>query len=207
MAPKTQAAGSHGVDALGYEVRTDTKPIPKVNVPYVKSINLNTVLEDVTQYANNVRILLLPSDQGFNGSIGVTDADPVLDEAQGYSVTTDDGNILALDASTYKANNIYYEFKRVFAGGISKTVKAWLYNVKIGKSNKTHNTDTNTITFTDYEYPIDVLGDPALNADGSEYRDENGNKRKAFMILAYPDDANYEGFEDACPDPIMPAIG
>lgn len=193
----TQALGFHGIRNAKYCKRGETAGTVTI-IPYVKNIALNALFESVDQYANDKLILQIPRDRGYDGELGVTAPDPVLDKALGYQLDGAAGNI-KVGAVKQGRFDLYYEMTMEQSGG-AKLRKVWLYNVQLGKGAENTATDAESIEFGTYTYPIRVFGTPLMAAEGdAEYVDSDGMGRTAYMIYADPDDAGYDTFGDTVP--------
>ena len=104
----------------------------------------------------------------------------------------------------YSRGDFFYKFKAEFEGAPAQVYKVWLLNVQCGKTAENSDTDTNSITFGPYEYPIRVYGDNAVTSEDEPYLDENGFKRVVTTSL-FPGlaTAGMILFEDTVPDPVI----
>ena len=192
----TQAAGYGKYVVVGETVGTP------VSIPYITAVSLAPILSTTDQYANNRLVLQIPKDNGYDGELGTTAPDPGLEKALGYLMDGEDGKIKA-DMVTYKRVNLYYEMLMEYENQATQVRKVWLYNVQIGKGEENSSTDAESVEFGTYAYPIQVYGTPLLSAEDTEYIDENGMRRMAYMIYSDPGDSNYATFGNAVPEAVL----
>ena len=197
----TQAAGYHGAANGKYVVVGETVGTP-VSIPYITAVSLAPILSTTDQYANNRLVLQIPKDNGYDGELGTTAPDPGLEKALRYLMDGEDGKIKA-DMVTYKRVNLYYEMLMEYENQATQVRKVWLYNVQIGKGEENSSTDAESVEFGTYAYPIQVYGTPLLSAEDTEYIDENGMRRMAYMIYSDPGDSNYATFGNAVPEAVL----
>lgn len=172
-----------------------------IDMMYAQSINPSAVLENAEQFADNRLVCRIPSDQGYDGSIGTTSQDPPLEEAAGFLYSGANGAITT-NVASYFRGALYYEFIAHGEDGKAVKVKSWMLNTEIGKGSETHNTDKKSLEFGAYEYPFHCYGDPMMAADGeTRYVDENGVERTAYIYRAVPGDEGYADFEKSVPTP------
>lgn len=201
-----QSVGFHGVEGVKYCPRVNgQKGTTMVDVPYAQSIALSTVLNNTDRYADNRLVLQIPSDDGYDGTFGASARNDDLEKALGYLNETAAG-LVKTNIPYYSRGDFFYTFKAEFENAPAQVYKVWLLNVQCGKTAENANTDTNSINFGAYEYPIRVYGDNAVTSDGDPYLDENGFKRVVTMIVSRPGDSGYDTFENEVPDPIMSEV-
>lgn len=174
---------------------------------YLTSVSLETNIEDFEQYADDERVVLIPSDNSIDGTIGTTAKDVAFEKAAGYLQELDGGTLADIKIHGYTRCCFYFEFTNIDqATGQPYKVKTWLLNAELKKTGETHETNTNTPTGATYEYPISVYGlnvkDSAGTADAV---DDNGFVICAYKVHSYPGDEDYATFGDAVPEPQLPA--
>ena len=176
-----------------------------IDMMYAQSVNPSAVLEDAEQYADDRLVCRIPSDQGYDVSVGTTSQDPAIEEAAGFLVPGANGAITT-DVSSYFRGALYYEFTAHGEDGRAVKVKTWMLNTELGKGSETHATDKKSLEFGAYEYPGHCYGDPLMSADGeTRYVDENGMERTAYIYRAVPGDEGYADFEKSVPVPKVAA--
>ncbi|WP_071428271.1 major tail protein [Merdimmobilis hominis] len=198
---KKQAPAYHGITNAKYALRDDSgAPGTEVKeIPYIKSISHEPQVEAQEVFANDSKVLTIPSDQGSTGSLGTT--------APYRALEIDLGQLMEVDGATaevkitgYKRVDLYYEYSETTQSGINYKVKVWALNVEMGKATRSHATDENTATLGEYQYPITIYGDKVKDSTGSAvYQDANGNEITATMVISVPGDANYADFGKTVP--------
>lgn len=206
MAERTKAAAYHGIQGMklapkqagGYA----TEMIP---MPYAQSLNPSALLEAAEQYADNRLVCRVPNDRGYEGEIGTTAPDPNLDKAAGFALEGAAG-LITTNIASYLRGALYYEFLETDEDGVTSVVKAWMFNVEIGKGAATHATDQSGVQFGSYTYPFRAYGDKLLDAGGTgPYLDDLGLGRTAYLYTARPGDAGYDTFGSTVPAPKVAA--
>lgn len=196
-----KSAGYHGIQNMKVAKKENGTYGEIAPFNFAKNISLNSLLNAIEQHADNRLIFRVPKDDGYDGELGTTAQDTELEKSLGYYKEGKSGGIKTSLVS-YARNAIYYEFTEHNEDGVAYAVKVWLYNVEIGKASENTATDTDSIEFGNYSYPIRVYGDKLMASDGkNEYLDENGLGRNAFMYISRPGDTGYETFGDAVPVP------
>lgn len=205
---RKKAAGYHGIQNMQFApLESAGYATTPLKLLYAKNINPTALLEAVDQHADNRLLFRIPSDNGYEGQIGTTAADPELEKAAGYAMEAEHG-IIGTDIVRYLRGALYYEFIERDEHGDGSVVKVWLFNAEIGKGSATHSTNTRTLEFGEYSYPFTVYGDTLMDATGDEpYLDEKGMGRKAFMYTARPGDDGYPDFGKTVPTPKVAASG
>lgn len=188
-------AGYHNIKNGAY---SHAKTVKKI--AYSKAISLDPQIAEATQYANGKLVAKITSDSGFSGSLGVTAQDPELEKDIGRSVKMADGSSgIVGGANPIHLEGLYYEFFEESEDGARSTVKVWLHNVEIGASSFNHNTDSNSVEFGEYSYPLTVYGSPVLESEGKEYVDNKGVGRTCFMSICRPGESGYTTFAEKVP--------
>lgn len=102
--------------------------------------------------------------------------------------------------------SIYFETIVNYENGTNEVVKTWLLNVGVSEPESIeHNTDTDSVTFGSYAYPITVYGEILKAASGdNDYVDAKGFKHRVFRLDSYPGDEGYANFGASVPEPKMP---
>jgi len=178
-----------------------------IELLYAQSINPSAVLEDAEQFADDRMVCRIPSDQGYDLTVGTTSQDPALEEAAGFLIAGAAGAVTT-DVTSYLRGALYYEFTAHGEDGRAVRVKTWMFNTELGKGSETHATDKKSLEFGAYEYPGHCYGDPLMAADGTtRYVDDNGMERTAYMVRAVPGDEGYDTFGAAVPLPKVAAAG
>ncbi len=200
------SVGFHGVEGVKYCPRQNgQKGTTMIDVPYAQNIALSAVLNNTDRYADNRLVLQIPSDDGYEGTFGASARNNDLEKALGYLNETAIG-LLKTNIPYYSRGDFFYKFKAEFEGAPAQVYKVWLLNVQCGKTAENSDTDTNSITFGAFEYPIRVYGDDAVTSEDEPYLDENGFKRVVTMIVSRPGDSGYETFEDTVPEPVISEV-
>lgn len=191
FAPK-QADGSYATELLWFK--------------YAKSLSLTPQVSSTEQHADNRLLFKVPSDTGYTGELGTTAADPELEKLAGHAMEGASG-LIGVDMTSYLRGAMYFEHIIYEETAKAKRVKVWLFNVEVGKGAETYNTKQNSLELGAYAYPVTVVGDKAMAADGTtEYVDEYGMGHTAFRLASYPGDADYATFGDAVPVPKVKAV-
>ena len=200
------SVGFHGVEGVKYCPRVNGKKgTTIIDVPYAQNITLNTVLSNTDRHADNRLVLQIPSDDGYEGSFGASARNDDLEKAIGYLNETAAG-LVKTNVPYYIRGDFFYTFKAEFEGASAQVFKVWLLNVQCGKTAENASTDTNSITFGAYEYPLRVYGDTAVTPSGEIYVDGNGFRRVVTMMISRPGDEGYDTFGDQVPEPVMAEI-
>ncbi len=196
-----KSAGYHGIQNVKVSKKEDVTYGTAAPFMFAKNISLNSLLNAIEQHADNRLIFRVPKDDGYDGELGTTAQDIELEKSLGYYQEGKSGGIKT-NLVSYARNAIYYEFIEHNEDGMAYAVKVWLYNVEIGKASENVSTDTNSIEFGSYSYPIRIYGDKLMSSDGkTEFLDEKGLGRTAFMYVSRPGDTGYETFENTVPVP------
>lgn len=200
---RTKAGGYHGVQRMAFVPKVgDEYPMDgRLAVEHAKNLSLTPVLSAVEQYADNQLLFRVPKDDGYEGEIGSTAPDYELEKALGCAMEGV-GGLIRTNLAYYQRGALYYEFLETDKTGRNSVAKVWLYNVELGKGAESLSTDTTSIEFGEYKYPIRVYGDRVMDSAGtSPYLDERGLGRLTAMKLCRPDDVGYADFEKAVPVP------
>ena len=200
------SVGFHGVEGVKYCPRVNgQKGTTMIDVPFAQSIALNTVLSNTDRHADNRLVLQIPSDDGYEGTFGASARNDDLEKALGYMNETATG-LLKTNVPYYSRGDFFYTFKAEFENAPAQVYKVWLLNVQCGKTAENASTDTNSITFGAYEYPLRVYGDDAVTSSGEAYLDSNGFRRVVTMMVSRPGDDGYDTFGNQVPSPVMAAV-
>ena len=176
-----QGAGFHGVDALKYAVLggETTTVVPS---EYVVGVSLSRQINKTQQHANNRMVCEVASDNGYTGTINTTAPETDFETALGMVMNV--------------------------AGGARAVVNRGATPLNVGVSEPEsieHNTDTDSVTFGSYAYPITVYGEILKAASGdNDYVDAKGFKHRVFRLDSYPGDEGYANFGASVPEPKMP---
>lgn len=189
-----------GISGCQYAIGT----ADPVSMPFAKSLALNAVFNKQPIYADNMLILEAPSDQGYEGTLGLTTLSAAYEKALGMRLDLAEGSAL-VNQTELKRHNLYFETNGVYDDGTVFVIKNWLMGVTVAKPGRNYASKTDNIEFGEYAMPIRIFGTPVLTALGDEYRDANGNKKIAFIISCKPADTGYDTFEDAVPEAEMAA--
>lgn len=201
-----KAAGYHGVQNVKISTKENGKYGVVTDFKYAKNISLNSLASAIEQHADNRLIFRVPKDEGYEGELGTTSQDIELEKKLGYYQDGKNGGIKT-NLVSFARNAVYYEFIENSKDGIASAVKVWLYNVEIGKASENNTTDTDSIEFGAYTYPIRIYGDSLMDSTGEEeYLDDKGLGRLAFMYISRPGDEGYETFGDTVPVPQMKEV-
>jgi len=206
MAERTKAAAYHGIQSMKLAPkRAGAYATEMIPMPYAQSLNPSALLEAAEQYADNRLVCRVPNDRGYEGEIGTTAPDPNLDKAAGFALEGAAG-LITTNIASYLRGALYYEFLETDEDGATSVVKAWMFNVEIGKGAATHATDQSGVQFGSYTYPFRAYGDKLLDGEGAgPYLDERGLGRTAYLYTARPGDAGYAAFGDTVPVPKVAA--
>lgn len=168
---------------------------------YLTSLSLESGVENTEQYADDERILCIPSDTSMEGSIGTTAQDIAFEEEAGYLLEIDGGVLAEIKTRGYVPFCFYYEYTRVDADTKRPyKVKVWIMNAEIRKTNESHETNQKTPTIAAYSYPITVYGENVKNTEGTaEAIDEGGFPICAYKVISLPGDTGYETFGNTVP--------
>ncbi len=191
-------AAYHGIQGVRIALKATDGYAAPVEMEYARHLNLNKQLTVTDRYADNRKILAVPSDKGYDGEMATTAQDIDLEKSLGYLIEGDEG-LMDVSVTYFPRLAIYYEVTLNYEDAPAETVKVWLLNAEVRKGNIANQTDEENLNLGDYVYPIMVYGDSVLNAEGEEWRDTKGNKKRCFLVYAFPGDPNYEGFEDQAP--------
>jgi len=173
---------------------------PPVAMKYAKSMALNPLFNKQPLYADDRLILEVPSDTGFEGTLGMTSADPNYESALGFAMELVGGGIAQVDAVGLRRHCLYFEATGAKEDGTVHQIKTWVLEVTTAKSGKNYATTGESVEFGTHEVPVRVYGAELLDAAGEKYTDENGNERRVFIVSSKPGDENYATFGDAVPD-------
>lgn len=205
---RSKAAAYHGIQNMKFAPKTNGSYAAELlALKYAQSLNPSALLQAAEQYADNRLVCRIPSDTGYEGEIGTTAPDPELEKAAGYSIEGASG-LITTNVASYLRGALYYEFLETDEDGQTSVVKAWMFNVEIGKGAATHSTNQNSVQFGSYSYPFRAYGDKLMGSDGtSEYLDAKGLGRTAYLYTARPSDAGYATFGDSVPVPKVATAG
>ena len=194
----------YGLKNVKYAKRTaDGEPgEAAIPLPKGKSLQLNTAINMTEVYANDERILMIPADQGYNGTYGCTGQDLEFEEKIGFLIKLDDGTYADIKINDMERIELYFERTFKPAEGSAFVMKAWIYGAELGKPSKNSQTNTQNITIGDYQYPINVYGETILEEADKPYCDDNGNELVALMIISVPGDDGYKTFGEKPPKPV-----
>jgi hypothetical protein len=186
-------------------------PFPEspVAMKFMQSVALNPQLDlnGSPLRADNKVILSLPNDNGYDGTIGLSNLDKAYEIANGYAMALSAGHA-TVNAVKFKKHCIYFETVGVYDDGDVFMIKNWLLNVVTAKPGKNYVTKGENIEFGAYEVPIKIYGVPVMDAAGTaEYVDEAGMRRTAYMISSIPTDTGYATFGDTVPVVKMASAG
>lgn len=203
---RSKAVAYHGVNNVKFAPKRKgayaTEFIP---LAYAQSLGLTSKAEAAELYADDRLVCRVPSDTGYEGELGTTSAAPELEKAAGFAIEGSAG-LITTDIASYLRGAMYYEHQETDEDGVNHVVKTWVFNVEIGKGSPTHNTDQSSVQFGSYAYPFRSYGDTLMAEDGtSEWLDENGVGRRAFLYSAWPEDPDYADFGKTVPVPKVAA--
>lgn len=188
----------YGISNCKYALTREAVPAP---LPFAQSLALNALLDTTPLFADNKKILEVPVDKGYDGTVGFTYLDESYEEALGYAINIDGGGRAMLDVVSLPKHFFYFETVGVHEDGGSVVIKCWILNMSTTKGGKNYTTKGDNLDFGSHEMPITVYGDELKKPDGSEYRDpKTGFARKVFWVTSKPGDADYEDFEKKVPD-------
>lgn len=200
-----KAVAYHGVQNMAFAARKAGVYEAPFKLPYAQSINPTALLEAAEQYADNRLLCRVPNDKGYEGEVGTTAPDPNLEMAAGYMLQGASGLITG-NVVNYMRGALYYEYIEQDEDNTQSAVKVWMFNVEIGKGSETHTTDKASIEFGAYSYPFRTYGESVMSVDGdTEYLDERGMGRTAYLYTARPGDAGYADFGKTVPVPKVAA--
>ena len=185
---KRLADGKRGTDAKG--------------LPYAISLVLNPAFSVQDRYADDRKIIAIPSDQGYTGTYGCTGQDVDFELDLGQLIALDNGTIAAVKVTYMERFDLYFEYTVHPTGARAFTVKAWVLGVELGKPSMTHNTNTESVTMGDYQYPLTAYGETVMGENDEPYRDAEGFERVALIVKSVPGDADYANFHKAPPEPV-----
>jgi len=177
-----------------------------VSLPYAQSLSLSTKINTATLDADDRRVIEIPSDKGYDGTLGLSNLDQDYEIALGYSVVLDNGTVAQLDAVALEKHCLYFETMGAREGGAAFKIKTWLMNITTSKSGKNYTTKGDNVEFGKHEIPITIYGTPLRDQNGDEFVDEDGMTRVVYMVSSVPGDAGYATFGDAAPDVQLTAI-
>lgn len=191
-----QQAGFFGLSDCRFALPGQT-PIP---MRFAQNLALNPKLSTTKLQADNVTIIEVPSDQGFEGTLGLSNECMEYAKAMGYVLVLEDGAIAYVDVVQLPKHFIYYENLGVYDDGTTFVMKNWLMGVTTAKSGKNYTTKGDSPEFGKHEMPLVVYGEPLKKSSGDVYIDENGFTRLAQRIVAIPGNPGYETFEQQIPE-------
>lgn len=195
-----KAAAYHGIENTKFALKKDGAYTAPFDIKYARGLSLNKALTATSKYADNRKVLDIPSDKGYDGELTTTAQDVGLELELGYMLEGEDG-LMDLKVTSFPRGALYYEVTLEYEEEPSETIKVWLLGAELRKGNLQYNTDEENLNLGDYTYPLVVFGDPLMKAGGAdEYRDSRGNTKRCFMIYKYSDDPDYEAFENQVPD-------
>lgn len=188
---REKQGGYHGVENVKFAKRENgTYSADILLVLYAKSIKLTPKVSSTPVEADNKTLFKIPSDTGLEGELKTTAPDPELDKVVGFSIEGSSG-LIDVNMTSFAKGALYFEFIGYDKDGASSRVKVWLFNVELGKGEKTYNTKKGSVELGDYAYTVSVNGDPFMSADGTTiYYDARGMDHLAFQYASYPGDAD-----------------
>lgn len=200
-----QGAGFHGVNALKYAVLGGAS---KTVVPaaYVVGVSLSRQINKTQNHANNRMVCEVASDNGYTGTVNTTAPELDLETALGMVINVAGGARAVVTRGATPRVSLYFETIVNYEDGTNEVVKTWLLNVGVSEPESIeHNTDTDSVTFGSYAYPITVYGQPLKAASGdNDYVDDKGFTHRVFRMDSYPGDEGYATFGASVPEPKMP---
>lgn len=185
-----------------YAIRNDENDYESPeDLAYANSLSLEPTYEETTLYGDGEVLAILGDDKGKEGTLDVINIEDDYEIDMGRARELEDGTIADVQQRKSQYHAIYYEVEAVVDGEV-ETIKNWLLKCTTGKASETYEQTEGEPTVNTYEYSLKVMGEPLRdNADEENYKDENGNEVKVFRMTSYPDDDNYDGFEDEVPVP------
>jgi len=199
--PREKVVAEIGVSEAKFAPKVAGAYVTPISVKYAIGIVLDPTVERVERYADNRLVLGIPNEQGMEGTLGTTARDVELEKVTGTAMEVT-GGVATLQQKTYARGAVYFEHEEVDEDNVIKKVKTWCFDAELGRGGVNHSTKTGTLAFADYTYPLRVLGETLMKSDGaSEYVDENGMGRVAYMVSAWPGDTGYATFGDEVPTP------
>lgn len=173
-------------------------------LPFAQTLTLNTQFSTTALYADNAKQLEVPSDKGYEGTLGLTTIPAEYEEDLGYVKIMPDGSRATLTTKAMKKHALYFETIGVDEDGNSFVMKVWMPSCTVAKPNKTYNTMAESPDFDKAELPLAVYPITGLNADGTPNIDpDTGHTTEYCFRTAKPGDACYENFGDSVPDEIV----
>jgi len=171
-------------------------------VPYAVNLSLSPDVQEQSAYRDGRKVVTRYSDNGYTGSMGFGSIDVDLELAAGTVMESAVGHAKTSNRGTSRFD-IYYEYTGANEDRSDKIVKNWLLNVSLGSPDENTETDTESIQFGEYVYPITVFGDTAKNADGTDFIDDNGFRTVVTRVFCDKDDEGFDTFGDSVPSPVV----
>lgn len=170
------------------------------DLAYASSISLEDEAEEQRFYGDGRILATVINDRGLSGALNVVDISDEYEEDMDRAKEISSG-LATIQQRKFVKHALYYEVEAV-EDDEQITIKNWLYGVKSGRPAETYDQTEDSINSNTYEYPLTILGTPLLNDDGSEEaKDDNGNTIQVYRVTKFPDDTDYDTFEDEVPEP------
>lgn len=170
------------------------------DLAYANSLSLDPEYEETKLYGDGQVIGILAEDKGKEGTLDLIDISSEYEKDMGRAKDIDQG-LADIQARKSKRHALYYEIN-VFEDGEVKVVKNWLFGCITHRPSETYEQTEDSPNINTYEYPLQVMGTDLMESDGTTtYKDENGNTVKVFRLTSWPEDPDYDDFEDEVPTP------
>jgi len=171
-----------------------------IDLAYADAISLEADYSEKKLFGDGIPIAVLADDRGLTGSLVVTDINDTYEIAMGRKLAIENGTADIKQSKSVK-HCLYYEVEALKDNEII-TIKRWLFGVYTGKPGESQVQTKEDPTINTYEYSLNILGIPLLNALGTaNFIDAQGNEVYVTRQTAFPDDTGYSTFGDAVPEP------
>jgi hypothetical protein len=180
---------------------------PPVAYGSARSIALesDTNIKDI--YGDGLKIASIVNDKGKTGSFTTNAISTAYEIAMGRKKQLATGLLADIKQAKSVDHAIYFETEALDEEtGAQITAKTLLFGVVSSRPSESFDQTENDINESTFETSLSIKGVELTYDDGSEYRDENGNKVFVWQVTATKDAADYDTFGDEVVLPTMPKV-
>ena len=191
-----------GIENAKYAIGASVKSLTPA-----KNLALNTLINKSAQTGNNTTIFEAISDQGFEGTLGLTAQPEEYETALGLikELAAGKAQLKQVDAPKHA---LYYEVNLGLDDNTTQVLKCWVLGVTVQRASRTHTGMGESTEFGEYSMPIRAVPQTIFENDGTTpAKDAKGHVLKACLVTCAPGEDGYDTFDATVPELKLPAAG
>lgn len=165
------------------------------------ALEANTSTKNI--YGNGRVICTIINDKGKTGTLSVNTVPDEYEVDMGRKIVTARG-IADIKQTEIVRHCLYFETCEMREGNMQTVAKTWAYNIASTRPAESYEQTEDDITESAFELPLDIIGVPVMNADGTPHK-RNGVTVYAWQMTVTPEDPEYDTFGDAVVLPVLAA--